>query len=43
MDAPGIPGMICVCHEKEGKGKGSVYNGGVAGRESGSGGKKSVP
>jgi hypothetical protein len=33
MDAPGIPGMICMCHEKRGRGRGVyttvVYNGGV--------------
>jgi hypothetical protein len=30
IDVPRIPGMVCMCHEKEGKGE-SVYNG--VGRE----------
>lgn len=37
MDAPGISGMICMCHGNEEKRKVSVYNGG---KSSGSGAKK---
>jgi hypothetical protein len=42
MDAPGIPAMICMCHRKEGEGKGRVYTTVECWKREWIGGKKSV-